>query len=38
MEKVKSCYIFPNMGDGGLSAGAILGEYFSKNKNLKKII
>ena len=36
MEKVKSCYIFPNMGDGGLSAGAILGEYFSKNKNLKK--
>ena len=25
------------MGDGGLSAGAVLGSYFSKNKELKKI-
>ncbi len=37
IKEVKSCYIFPNMGDGGLSAGAVLGSYFSKNKELKKI-
>lgn len=37
LDQVKSCYIFPNMGDGGLSAGAVLGEYFSKNKEYKKI-
>ena len=33
---VQSCYIFPNMGDGGLSTGAVLGEYFSKNEKFKK--
>ena len=37
IDQVRSCYIFPNMGDGGLSTGAVLGEYFSKNKERGKI-
>lgn len=36
IDLVQSCYIFPNMGDGGLSTGAVLAEYFSKNKKNKK--
>ena len=37
IDLVESCYIFPNMGDGGLSTGAVLAEYFSNNKKNKKI-
>ncbi len=36
IDQVKSCYIFPNMGDGGLSVGGVLGNYFSKNLNSRK--
>ena len=36
LDQVNSCYIFPNMGDGGLSAGGALGEYFTINQNHKK--
>ncbi len=36
IDLVQSCYIFPNMGDGGLSTGAVLAEFFSKNKKNKK--
>lgn len=37
IDTVKSCYIFPNMGDGGLSTGAVLGQHYTKNKESKKI-
>ncbi len=37
LEGVNSCYIFPNMGDGGLSTGAVLGENFLNNKEGKKL-
>ena len=36
LDKVNSCYIFPNMGDGGLSVGGALGEYFALNKKNNK--
>ena len=36
LDKVNSCYVFPNMGDGGLGAGCALGEYFTKYPNFKK--
>ena len=33
LDEVKSCFVFPNMGDGGLSAGGALGAYFQDNLN-----
>ena len=36
LQKVKSCYVFPNMGDGGLAAGCALNVYFDKKKNAIK--
>ncbi len=36
LDKVKSCYIFPNMGDGGLSAGCALELAYRKKPFLKK--
>ncbi len=38
LNKVKNLFIFPNMGDGGLSVGAAVLEYFNKtNKRPKKL-
>ena len=38
LTKVKDLFIFPNMGDGGLSVGAAVLEYFNKtNKRPKKL-
>ncbi len=38
LNKVKDLFIFPNMGDGGLSVGAAVLEYFNKtNKRPKKL-
>ena len=37
LEGVNSCYIFPNMGDGGLSTGAVLGENFLNHTEGKKL-
>jgi len=38
LKNVKEIFIFPNMGDGGLCAGAAaLSYHFKKKKNLKKI-
>lgn len=37
LEKVKDLFIFPNMGDGGLSTGAAALEYYDKS-NKKPII
>jgi len=36
LQKVKSCFIFPNMGDGGLSAGCALELAYRKKPFLKK--
>ena len=36
LDKVKSCFIFPNMGDGGLSAGCALELAYRKKPFLKK--
>ena len=33
LDEVKSCFVFPNMGDGGLSAGGALGVYFEENSD-----
>ena len=33
LEKVNSCYVFPNMGDGGLSAGCALNVNYRQKKN-----
>lgn len=38
LEKVKDIYIFPHMGDGGLSMGAALAIGFDKNILKEKII
>lgn len=37
LEKVKSVYIFPNMGDGGVNFGAALGYGFENNILQKRI-
>jgi len=36
LDNVSSCYIFPNMGDGGLSAGCALNVFYEKNPNFVK--
>ena len=36
LNKVKDLFIFPNMGDGGLSVGAIVLEYFNKTNKRPK--
>ena len=36
LDEVKSCFVFQNMGDGGLSAGGALGVYFHENSKVNK--
>ncbi len=36
LDCVKNIYIFPNMGDGGVNAGAALCSFFSKNNSAKR--
>ena len=36
LDSVNSCYVFPNMGDGGLSAGCALNVFYEKNPNFIK--
>jgi len=38
LKKIKNLFIFPNMGDGGLSVGAASLEYFKKTKKKPKKI
>lgn len=37
LENVKSLFVFPNMGDGGINAGAAIGLAFEKNPELPKL-
>ena len=37
IKQVKDLFIFPNMGDGGLSVGAAILEYFNKTNRDPKI-